>query len=117
MNDIKNIKLTGFVKAILKKEYPLYISKDFSSKIMKQINRPVQEYNFFNYGLRIASAMTFAVITLFVMDSVLTDKIQYSKSSTINQEILSPTRNVANQMEKCEDAKDSIQSSDSLQCK
>ena len=51
MNDIKNIKLTGFVKAILKKEYPLYISKDFSSKIMKQINRPVREYNFFNYGL------------------------------------------------------------------
>jgi len=117
MNDIKNIKLTGFVKAILKNEYPLYMSKDFSSKIMKKINKPVREYNFFNYGLRIASAMTFAVITLFVMDNVFTDKIQYSKSSTINQEILSPTRNVANQMEKCEDAKDSIQSSDRLKCK
>ena len=116
MNDITNIKLTGFVKAILKKEYPSYISKDFSSKIMRQINKPVREYNFFNYGLRIASAMTFAVITLFVMDNVLTDKIQYSKSSTI-KEILSPTRNVANQMEKCEDAKDSIQLSDSLKCK
>ena len=87
MNDIKNIKLTGFVKAILKKEYPLYISKDFSSKIMKQINRPVREYNFFNYGLRIASAMTFAVITLFIMDNVFTDKIQYSKSSTIHLKI------------------------------
>ena len=117
MNDITNIKLTGFIKAILKKEYPSYISKDFSSKIMRQINKPVREYNFFNYGLRIASAMTFAVITLFVMDNVFTDKIQYSKSSTINQEILSPTRNVANQMEKCDDAKDSIQLSDSLKCK
>ena len=116
MNNIKNIKLTGFVKAILKKEYPLYMSKDFSSKIMKQINKPSRGYNFFNYGLQIASAMTFAIITLFVMDSVLTDKIQYSKSS-INQEVLSPTRNVANQMEKCEDTKDSIQSSDSLKCK
>ena len=116
MNDIKNIKLTGFVKAILKNEYPLYMSKDFSSKIMKKINKPVREYNFFNYGLRIASAMTFAVITLFVLDNVFTDKIQYSKSS-IDQEVLSPTRNVANQMEKCEDAKDSIRSSDSLKCK
>mgnify|MGYP001300879391 FL=1 len=116
MNDIKNVKLTGFLKAILKKEYPLYMSKDFSSKVMKQINKSAQGYNFFSYGLRIASAMTFAVITLFVMDNVFTDKIQYSKSS-INQEILSPTRNVANQMEKCEDAKDSIQSSDSLKCK
>jgi len=116
MNDIKNVKLTGFLKAILKKEYPLYMSKDFSSKVMKQINKSAQRYNFFSYGLRIASAMTFAVITLFVMDNVFTDKIQYSKSS-INQEILSPTRNVANQMEKCEDAKDSIQSSDSLKCK
>jgi hypothetical protein len=92
------------------------MSKDFSSKVMKQINKSAQGYNFFSYGLRIASAMTFAVITLFVMDNVFTDKIQYSKSS-INQEILSPTRNVANQMEKCEDAKDSIQSSDSLKCK
>ena len=116
MNDIKNVKLTGFLKAILKKEYPLYMSKDFSSKVMKQINKSAQGYNFFSYGLRIASAMTFAVITLFVMDNVFTDKIQYSKSS-INQEILSPTRNVANQMEKCEDAKDSIQLSDSLKCK
>ena len=116
MNNIKNIKLTGFVKAILKKEYPLYMSKDFSSKIMEQINKPVRGYKLFNYGLRIASAMTFAVITLFVMDNILTDKIQYSKSS-INQEVLSPTRNVANQMEKCEDVKDSIQSSDSLKCK
>ncbi len=116
MNDIKNVKLTGFLKAILKKEYPLHISKDFSSKIMKKINKPVQEYDFFSYGLRIASAMTFAVITLFVMDNMFTDKIQYSKSN-INQEILSPTRNVANQMEKCEDAKDSVQSSDGLKCK
>ena len=116
MNNIKNIKLTGFVKAILKKEYPLYMSKDFSSKIMKQINKPSRGYNFFNYGLQIAIAMTFSIITLFVMDSVLTDKIQYSKSS-INQEVLSPTRNVANQMEKCEDTKDSIQSSDGLKCK
>ena len=116
MNDIKNVKLTGFLKAILKKEYPLYMSKDFSSKVMKQINKSAQGYNFFSYGLRIASAMTFAVITLFVMDTMLTDKIQYSKSN-INQEILSPTRNVANQMEKCEDAKDSIRSSDSLKCK
>ena len=115
MNDIKNVKLTGFLKAILKKEYPLYMSKDFSSKVMKQINKSAQGYNFFSYGLRIASAMTFAVITLFVMDNVFTDKIQYSKSS-INQEILSPTRNVANQMEKCEDAKDSIQASDGLKC-
>ena len=115
MNNIKNIKLTGFVKAILKNEYPLYISKDFSSKIMKQIDKPVRGYNFFNYGLKVASAMTFAVITLFVMDSMLADKIQYSKSN-INQEILSPTRNVANQMEKCEDAKDSIQASDGLKC-
>ena len=116
MNDVKNVKLTGFLKAILKKEYPLYMSKDFSSKVMKQINKSAQGYNFFSYGLRIASAMTFAVITLFVMDNVFTDKIQYSKSS-INQEVLSPTRNVANQMEKCEDAKDSIQSSDRLKCK
>ena len=116
MNDIKNVKLTGFLKAILKKEYPLYMSKDFSSKVMKQINKSAQRYNFFSYGLRIASAMTFAVITLFVMDAMLTDKIQYSKSS-INQEILSPTRNVANQMEKCEDAKDSVKSSDGLKCK
>ena len=116
MNDVKNVKLTGFLKAILKKEYPLHISKDFSSKIMKKINKPVQGYDFFSYGLRIASAMTFAVITLFVMDTMLTDKIQYSKSN-INQEILSPTRNVANQMEKCEDAKDSVKSSDGLKCK
>ena len=115
-NNIKNVKLTGFLKAILKNEYPLYISKDFSSKIMKKISKPVRDYNFLTHSLRIASAVTFAVITLFVMDNIFTDKIQYSKSN-INQEILSPTRNVANQMEKCEDAKDSVQSSDGLKCK
>ena len=40
----------------------------------------------------------------------------YSKSN-IDQEILSPTRNVANQMEKCEHIEGNAQSSDSLECK
>ncbi len=117
MNDkTNNIKLLGFLKAILKNEYPLYISKDFSSRIMEKVHKPAYSYNFFNYGLRIASAVTFAVITLFVMDNMLTDKIQYSKSN-IDQEILSPTRNVANQIEKCEHVNNNAQSSDSLECK
>ena len=109
-------KLIGFLKAILKNEYPLYMSKDFSSRVMEKINKPVHSYNIFSYGLRIASAVTFGVVTLFVMDNALTDKIQYSKSN-IDQEILSPTRNVANQMEKCEHIEDNAQSSDSLECK
>ena len=64
----------------------------------------------------IAACFYTLVVTLFVMDNVLMDKIQYSKSN-IDQEVLSPTRNVANQMKKCEHIKDNAQSSDSLECK
>ena len=114
MND--KTKRIGFIKAILKNEYPAFMSKDFSSRVMDKVNKPIHKHNIFNYGLRIASAVTFAIVTLFVMDNVLMDKIQYSKSN-INQEVLSPTRNVANQMKKCEHIKDNAQSSDSLECK
>ena len=114
MND--KTKRIVLIKAILKNEYPAFMSKDFSSRVMDKVNKPIQGYNIFNYGLRIASAVTFAIVTLFVMDNVLMDKIQYSKSN-IDQEVLSPTRNVANQMKKCEHIKDNAQSSDSLECK
>ena len=116
MNDkTQNIKLLGFLKAISKKEYPHYISKDFSSKVMSKLDKPFYSHGFFNYGLRIASAVTFAIITLFTMDSILTDNVKYSKSN-IEQEILTPTRNVANQMKKCDYVENEPQPSDSLEC-
>ena len=49
MNDkTQNIKLLGFLKAILKKEYPHYISKDFSSKVMSKLDKPFYSHGFFN---------------------------------------------------------------------
>ena len=49
------------------------------------------------------------------MDSILTDNVKYSKSN-IEQEILTPTRNVANQMKKCDYVENEPQPSDSLEC-
>ena len=115
-NEIQNIKILGFLKAILKKDYPHYISKDFTSRVMSRLENPIRTTSYLQHGLRIASAVTFAIITLFVMDNVITDKIQYSKS-TIEHEMQSPTRNVANPMKKCEHINDDTHPSDSLECK
>ena len=43
MND--KTKRIGFIKAILKNEYPAFMSKDFSSRVMDKVNKPIHGYN------------------------------------------------------------------------
>ena len=75
----KNIEINSILKAILKREYPSYISKNFSSQIMDKIYKTSFRNNIYSHTLRIASAVTFAVATLFLMESFFVDKVKYSK--------------------------------------
>ena len=117
MSDFKkNIEIKSLLKAILRKECPKYLSKNFSSQIMDKIYKNSKRSNISANLLRIASAVTFAVVTLFVMESFIVDKVKYSKT-TINHEVITPTKNVTNQVDDCDKVNDNIKSSDKLECK
>jgi hypothetical protein len=119
--DLKKIELLQFVKAFLKKEYPLILSKKFSKKIMSQINQINKETTytirpFLQNTLRIASAVTFAVVTLFLLQSFTTNDIEYSKSTISNPSII-PSKNVINRPDECERNQNQEIKSDTINCK
>ena len=116
--DLKKIELLQFVKAFLKKEYPLTLSKKFSKRIMSRINKePTYTIRpFLQNTLRIASAVTFAVVTLFLLQSFTTNDIEYSKSTISNPSII-PSKNVINRPDECERNQNQEIKSDTINCK
>ena len=78
--NIKDIEKKGYLKALLKNDYPRYISKDFSEKIMFKIHEQKEPY-VQTYVLRIASAFIFGIFTLFVMNNIFSEDIKYSKTT------------------------------------
>ena len=116
--DLRKLELLQFVKAFLKKEYPSTLSKKFSKRIMSRITKETT-YTirpFFQNILRIASAVTFAVVTLFLFQSFTTNDIEYSKS-TINNPNIIPSRNVINKSDECERNQNQEIKSDTINCK
>ena len=115
IKNIKHIENKGYLKALLKNEYPRYISKDFSKKIMLKIYAQ-QEPLIKTYTLRIASAFIFGIITLFVMNNMLSEDIKYTKT-TIDSDSMTPSRNVSTQIDECKNIDDKPARSDIIECK
>jgi len=102
--NLKEIEYLAIVKAVLKKEYPKKISKNFSDRVMAEIYstyNSIYNNNFWTYGLRMASVFVFATITLFVLENFATNQVQYTKS-TITNDLSVPSKNVINKIE-CND--------------
>ena len=114
-NNIKDIEKKGYLKAILKNEYPSYISKDFSERVMSKI-LSTQKSHIKTYVLRVASAFIFGIFTLFIMDTFLTKNIQYSEKNIIN-ESMQPSKNVSTDIEDCKNINDNDLASDIIECK
>ena len=114
-DNIKDIEKKGYLKAILKNEYPRYISKDFSKWVMVKILSTQKSY-IKTYVLRVASAFIFGIFTLFIMDSFLTKEIQYSETNIIN-ESMQPSKNVSTDSEDCKNINDKDLASDIIECK
>ena len=116
--DLRKLELLQFVKAFLKKEYPLILSKKFSKKIMSRINKePIYIIRpFLQNTLRIASAVTFAVVTLFLLQSFTANDTEYSKSTISNPNII-PSKNVINKPDECERNQNQEIKSDTINCK
>ena len=116
--DLRKLELLQFVKAFLKKEYPPILSKKFSKRIMSRINKePTYTIRpFLQNTLRIASAVTFAVVTLFLLQSFTTNDIEYSKSTISNPNII-PSKNVINKLDECEKNQNQEIKSDTINCK
>lgn len=114
---IKNIKdeeRKGFIKAFLKKDYPSYLSKDFSTRVMRTIyaqQKPILH----TYILRIASAFVFGIFTIIIMDNIMSEDIQYTKTN-IENENMTPSRNVSTQPGDCKNIKDNSSRSDIIEC-
>ena len=115
IKNIKHIENKGYLKALLKNEYPRYISRDFSAKIMLKIYAQ-KEPLIKTYTLRIASAFIFGIFTLFVMNNIISEDIKYTKT-TINSETMKPSRNVSKQVEECKNIDDKLSTSDTIECK
>ena len=116
MNDnITEVEKRGYLKAILKKEYPRYISKDFSDKVMTEIYLSKKSM-FKTYFVRVASAFVFGIFTLFVMDNILNEQIQYSETN-INGETSVPSQNVSTDSDDCRNNDDKPSTSDIIECK
>ena len=113
--NIKDIEKKGYLKALLKNDYPRYISKDFSEKIMLKIHEQKEPY-VQTYVLRIASAFIFGIFTLFVMNNIFSEDIKYSKT-TINSDTMAPSRNVSTQSQECKNINDKPSTSDTIECK
>ncbi len=114
-NNITEVEKKGYLKSILKKEYPSYISKDFSDKVMREIyasQKPLLKTNI----LRVASAFVFGIFTLFVMDNILNEEVQYSETSIIDESI-APAKNVSADTEDCINNDDKRSTSDIIECK
>ena len=116
MNDnIKKIEKNGYLKAILKKEYPRYISKNFSDKVMTEIYAS-KNTTIKSYMLRVASAFVFGIFTLFVMDNVLKEEVKYSETSIIDESMV-PSQNVSTDTEDCRKNDEKRSTSDIIECK
>ena len=117
IKDIKDTERKGYLKAILKNEYPSFISNDFSDKVMSKIYAQKQQSPIKSYMLRIASAFIFGIFTLFVVDSILTEDIKYTKTTINDQESIAPSQNVSTQIEECKNINGNDLSSDIIECK
>ena len=116
MNDnITEVEKKGYLKSILKKDYPRYISKDFSDKVMAEIyssQKPMLK----TYAVRVASAFVFGIFTLLIMDNILNQEVKYSKTSIIG-ESTAPSQNVSTNIEECRNNDDKRSTSDIIECK
>ena len=114
--NIKDIENKGLLKAFLKNEYPRYMSKDFSEKVMTDIYSQKTNNSAKTYLIRVASALVFGIFTLALMDNMLSEDIQYTRTD-INTEVSAPSRNVSNQIEECKKVNDKEPASDIIECK
>ncbi len=101
-NKLKQTEFLYFIKFFLKKEYPHYISKNFSHDTINKIkeNNNKQNIGFF---LQFATAASFAIVTLFLIKFSTIQTLEFSKKpeTIINQN--SKTYNVTNDkfIDKC----------------
>lgn len=105
MDNLKDIEVKAIYRSLIRNDYPPKLGKSFVKKVMNKIKS--SEKNHYSYGnvlIRYASVFVFAVLTLYVLNYQDND-IEYSKT---NIEITPPkTENVVNQIESCENSKDS----------
>ena len=69
--NIRDIENKGLLKAFLKNEYPRYMSKDFSEKVMTDIYSQKTNNSAKTYLIRVASALVFGIFTLTLMDNMV----------------------------------------------
>jgi len=93
-NNLKNIEILYLIKSFLKKDFPSFLSKDFSSKVMSKINvQPRKTY--FQYFTKLAIASSFAIVTLALIKVINFDA--YNFESTTISKTKTPTYNTSNQ--------------------
>ena len=114
--NIKDIENKGLLKAFLRNEYPRYMSKDFSEKVMTDIYSQKTNNSAKTYLIRVASALVFGIFTLALMDNMLSEDIKYTKT-TIDGDSMTPSRNVSTQIDDCKNIDDKSARSDIIECK
>ncbi len=98
-DNLKKIEILYFIKAFLQKDFPRYLSKNFSNVVMKRIKEQKTNTYFENFT-RLAVAASFAVVTLLLIKVVAVDNLDYPQNSVSKTQISVPTYNTSNQVNK-----------------
>ena len=94
----------GSIISFIKNEYPIKVSKNFSTKVMNDITSYSQKHpSFFSLSsiAKVASVFVFAVITIYTLQ-YNDNQIEYTGKSFDN-EYPYPTKNVINESNNCAD--------------
>ncbi|MBH44379.1 MAG: hypothetical protein CMD88_02870 [Gammaproteobacteria bacterium] len=103
---IKQTEILYFIKSFLKKDYPRYLSKNFSHNVINNIKKSSDQKNV-GFFMQFATAASVAIVTLFFIKFATVTPVEFSKKpeTIINQN--PQTYNVTNDnlVEEC-DTKD-----------
>ena len=114
----KDIEILYFIKSFLKKDFPKYMSKNFSYKTMERINHQ-PKLTYFKYFTKIAIASSFAIVTLLLVKVMTIDNLNYTQTSISKTRITVPKHNVSNQKldENCKKNNSEKVNLDNKECK
>jgi len=100
MDKQKEVKSFAIYEALIKKEFPGILHKNFSEKVMHEV-RKINESSFvFSRAvMQYASVFVFAALTLYVLNYP-DNNVQYTKTH-INTDITPTTENVKNIIDEC----------------
>ncbi len=93
-DNLQKTEILYLIKSFLSKDFPKYMSKNFSFKVMRSI-KGQQKNTYFENFTKLAVAASFAIVTLLLIKVVSVDN-NYPQNSVSKTQISAPTYKASN---------------------